>query len=113
MSSSPETAKLEKEPSGGVKRNARMAYADGLMEAPEAGLAKDAPAEELYRIGLIYSAGMGVTADPMAAHKWFNLAVARGHGPARVNREEMAEMLTPQEVVQAQKSAREWLTRPN
>jgi len=90
-----------------------MAYADGLIEAPEAGLPKDAPAEELYRIGLIYSNGMGVPADPLAAHKWFNLAVARGHMEARSCREEMADLLTPEDIKRAQKAAREWLSRPS
>ena len=38
--------------------------------------------EELYRIGLIYSEGMDVAVDLVAAHKWFNLAATRGHRDA-------------------------------
>ena len=70
-----------------------MAYADIQIEAPEALLTKDAPPEELYRIGLIYSEGMDVAVDLVAAHKWFNLAATRGHRGARVCRQEMADMM--------------------
>jgi TPR repeat protein len=56
-----------------------MAYADIRIEAPEAFLTKEAAAEDLYRVGLIYSEGLDVAVDLVAAHKFFNLAAARGH----------------------------------
>jgi len=90
-----------------------MAYADIQIEAPEALLAKDAPAEELYRIGLIYSEGMDVAVDLVAAHKWFNLAATRGHRGAKTCRQEMADMMSPDEVIKAQRAAREWLKKAN
>jgi TPR repeat protein len=90
-----------------------MAYADIQVEAPEALLTKDAPAEELYRIGLIYSEGMDVAVDLIAAHKWFNLAATRGHPEARLCRQEMAEMMTSEDIVKAQRAAREWLKKAN
>lgn len=90
-----------------------MAYADINVEAPEAHLTKDAPADELYRIGLIYSEGMDVAVDLVAAHKWFNLAAARGHREARLCRQEMAEMMSGEEILKAQKSAREWMKQAN
>lgn len=90
-----------------------MAYADVMIEAPEAHLAKDAPAEELYRLGLIYADGVDVAADRVAAHKWFNLAALRGHGTARHWREEMAEELSAADIVKAQRAAREWLRKAN
>jgi TPR repeat protein len=90
-----------------------MAYSEILLEAPEAGLTREAPAEELYRVGLIYSTGMGVSVDYLAAHKWFNLAAAMGHDEAKVCRQEMADYLSPIEIVKAQRSAREWLRQAN
>lgn len=90
-----------------------MAYADMQMEAPETGLAKDAPAAELYRLGLVYSTGMGVAVDFVAAHKWFNLAASRGFAEARVCRQEMAEMLKAADIAKAQRAAREWLRSAN
>ena len=90
-----------------------MAYADIQIEAPEALLTKDAPASELYRIGLIYSEGMDVAVDLVAAHKWFNIAATRGHRDARICRQEMAEMMTSEEVLKAQRAAREWMKKAN
>jgi uncharacterized protein len=87
-----------------------MAYADISIEAPEAGLAKDAPAAELYRLGLVYSTGMGVAVDFVAAHKWFNLAAMRGVDAARGWRNQMAAEMNPSQIAQAQKLAREWLS---
>jgi hypothetical protein len=90
-----------------------MAYADTQLEAPEAQLTKDASADELYRIGLIYSEGMDVAVDLVAAHKWFNLAATRGHREGKLCRQEMADMMLPADVVKAQKAAREWMTKAN
>lgn len=90
-----------------------MAYADIQLEAPEAGLAKDCAADELYRLGLIYSTGMGVPVDFVAAHKWFNLAASRGSCEAKVCRGEMADLLTAVEISKAQRAAREWMRKAN
>ncbi|MDZ4760426.1 MAG: hypothetical protein SGJ21_05080 [Alphaproteobacteria bacterium] len=90
-----------------------MAYADIELEAPETGLAKDCPADELYRLGLVYSTGMGVAVDFLAAHKWFNLAASRGHMDAKMCRTEMADLLIPADVVKAQRAAREWIKKAN
>lgn len=90
-----------------------MAYADGLMERPCAGLAPDAGHEELYRLGLVYSTGMGVAEDKVAAHKWFNLAALRGSEEAKNCRRELADELTTDELKQALKDARDWLQLAN
>jgi uncharacterized protein len=90
-----------------------MAYADIQIEAPEALLAKDAPCEEFYRLGLIYSEGMDVAIDLVSAHKWFNLAATRGHREAKLCRQEMAEMMSQADISKAQKAAREWMKKAN
>ena len=90
-----------------------MAYADVQLEAPEAQLTKDASADELYRIGLIYSEGMDVAVDLVAAHKWFNLAATRGHREGKLCRQEMADMMSADDIVKAQKAAREWMKKAN
>lgn len=90
-----------------------MAYADINLEVPEFGLTQEASADEFYRIGLIYSEGMGVAVDCLAAHKWFNLAASRGHRDARVCRQEMADMLSAADIIKAQRAAREWLKKAN
>lgn len=90
-----------------------MAYADIRIEKPEAFLTKDASAEDLYRLGLIYSEGLDVAVDLVSAHKYFNLAATRGHREAKLCRQEMAEMMSQAEVLKAQRAAREWMKKAN
>ena len=66
--------------------------------------------EDLFDLGLIYSTGSEVVADRIAAHKWFNLAAAKGNAEAALYRQELALEMTPEEVAEAQRAAREWLT---
>lgn len=90
-----------------------MAYADIRIEAPEAFITKEASAEDLYRLGLIYSEGLDVAVDLVSAHKFFNLAATRGHREAKLCRQEMSEMMSQAEVLKAQRAAREWMKKAN
>jgi hypothetical protein len=45
------------------------------------------------------------------AHKWFNIAYARGNKDALAYRQEMAAEMSHAEISKAQKLAREWLAR--
>lgn len=76
----------------------RMSAADGGQ--PQA----------LYDLGLLYSTGQGVELDYIVAHKWFNLAAMRGVRRARVDRAELARDMSPWEIAEAQRLAREWQT---
>ncbi|WP_300395308.1 hypothetical protein [Henriciella sp.] len=91
-----------------------MPYSEMAMDvAPETGITSTATGEELYRVGLAYSTGVGVDADMVAAHKWFNLAVMKGSEEAREYRQQIADMLSSDEIKQALKSARDWLQLMN
>jgi TPR repeat protein len=48
--------------------------------------------------------------DRVAAHKWFNLAAARGNRKAVEHRREIAAEMSSTEIAAAQRAAREWLT---
>jgi hypothetical protein len=50
-----------------------------------------------------------VAADLVVAHKWFNLAAARGNPSALSHRIELAREMSMDQVAEAQKLAREWL----
>jgi hypothetical protein len=50
-----------------------------------------------------------VEADLVVAHKWFNLAAARGNQSALVRRIELAREMSTDQIAEAQKLAREWL----
>lgn len=90
-----------------------MPFSDIEFELPCAFLNEESPAEEIYRVGLVYAEGIGVEVDIIAAHKWFNLAVARGWSEAKEARREMAEKMSSEEIAEAQKAAREWMRLMN
>ena len=71
--------------------------------------AKCGRADALYNLGLAYSTGQGVSADYVVAHKWFNLAAARGVEDAKRWRNQLAAEMNAGQIAQAQKLAREWL----
>ena len=65
--------------------------------------------EEMYRLGLEASTpGLG-TACLVTAHKWFNLAAQAGLEDARAYRQQLTFEMTPREVAEAQRQARQWL----
>ena len=67
--------------------------------------------DEMYRLGLDASlGGEGVEADLVVAHKWFNLAAMQGHLEARTYRKELAMEMSSEQIAEAQREAREYLT---
>jgi hypothetical protein len=68
-----------------------------------------ATADALYELGVMYCIGRDVELDLVAAHKWFNLAAARGNRDARARRAEVALEMSREQIARAQKLAREWL----
>jgi len=60
----------------------------------------------------MYENGQGVPQDYVMAHMWFNLAAAKGNIPSEAYRENLAQKMTPDQVAQAQRMAREWKQTP-
>jgi TPR repeat protein len=91
----------------GVPQNTALAIS-WILKAAGGG---DADAQ--YLLGLAYYEGKNVPQDYVEAHKWFNLAASRfvsneeGRRKAVHNREAVAERMTPAQVGEAQKLARE------
>ena len=82
------------------------------MGAEMASMAEAKPTpENFFELGMIYSAGREVDADLVAAHKWFNIAAARGNSEAALYRAEVAREMTAAAVAEAQRAAREWLSK--
>lgn len=90
-----------------------MAFADSKLDFQTAEIGPESKAEDLYRMGLIYSTGSGVDIDYVLAHKFFNLAALRGYHDAKQSRKEIAEYMSSDEIAEAQKAAREWLKLAN
>jgi hypothetical protein len=71
--------------------------------------AADLPDNPFQR-GIYLSAGRGGEVDLVEAHKWFNIAAARGDRSAAQHRDELASEMTRQEIAAALRAAREWVT---
>ncbi len=65
--------------------------------------------EALFNLGLKYSVGTDVEADLVTAHKWFNLAAIAGNDRAKEYRQEISRELSSEEIIEAQKLARQWV----
>jgi TPR repeat protein len=65
--------------------------------------------DTLFQLGMAASTGREGPADLVSAHKWFNLAALKGHEDAAAYRHEIALELSPAEVAEAQRAAREWI----
>ena len=70
----------------------------------------DGSVDALYDLGVAFSTGShGCACDMIEAHKWFNIAAARGHEEAAMCRADVSEEMTAREIAEAQRRAREWL----
>ena len=64
-----------------------------------------------FELGLACSIGREGRIDLIEAHKWFNIAAARGDRIAAQHREELACEMSREEIAAALKAAREWISR--
>ncbi len=63
-------------------------------------------------LGLMYWWGeCGVPQDLVTAHMWFNLAAAQDNPVARINLDAVAKEMSPAQIAEAQRLAREWKPR--
>ena len=62
-------------------------------------------------LGRMYSEGTGVPQDLVIAHMWLNLAASHGGTVSKTLRDQIAERMTPAQIAEAQKLARDW--KPN
>jgi uncharacterized protein len=60
------------------------------------------------KLGLMYAQAQGVPQDFIQAHMWYNLAGANGEWKAAEARDSLAKRMTPAQIAEAQKLAREW-----
>lgn len=86
-----------------------MAFTDAEIAETHAAVRELGQSEDLYKLGLIYSTQDGAV-DMVQAHMWFNLAAARGSEAAKESRRELSDLMTRDQIAQAQKLAREWLS---
>ena len=99
-------------------RGVRQDYAEAVNWYRKAAEQGDAGAQKI--LGFNYKLGRGVRQDYIEAHKWFNLAASRfppgdDQKVAQENRDIVEKEMTPAQVAEAQKLAREWkpISGPN
>jgi hypothetical protein len=59
-------------------------------------------------LGVLYDNGLGVPLDKVRAYVWFTLSAAQGREGAATFRDLIARRMTPAQIAEAQKLAREW-----
>jgi TPR repeat protein len=65
-------------------------------------------ADAQYSLGVAYEMGQGVPQDYVEAYKWFSLAAAGVEEAAIKSRDDVARQMTPAQITEAQRLAREW-----
>jgi hypothetical protein len=86
----------------GVRQDQREAFRLTTLAAEQNfGLAQ-------RMLGIMYTDGTGIPQDNVQAHKWLNLSAAQGDKDAGTLRDWLAEKMTPDQIAEAQKLAREW-----
>ncbi len=90
-------------------RTAQTASPESLL-AGWLAAASQGEAGACFDLGVAFSTGSnGASCDMIEAHKWFNLAAARGHEEAAHCRADISEEMTAREIAEAQRRARQWL----
>ena len=62
-------------------------------------------------LGHMYRKGVGVPQDNVYAHMWWQIAASSGNKDAVKNRDKVAKQITPAEISEAQKLARECVAK--
>jgi uncharacterized protein len=65
-----------------------------------------------YFLGRMYATGRGVPQDYVRAQMWFNLSAAQGDQDAARERDNISKRMSPAQIAEAQKLAREWRPAP-
>ena len=83
-------------------------YAEAMREWRQA--ARQGDKRAMVALGRAFAKGLGVPQDFIEAHKWLNLAAARGDAKAVAERDAIEKRMTIEEQAEARKLARAWRT---
>ena len=87
-----------------MARSYDTAYA-GFVELAEAGSSACQ-----YYLGVMFLEGKGALQDFSQGHMWLNIASSRGHDKARKQLEKITQRMSAEQVAEAQKEARLWVS---
>ena len=96
---------------GGIAAYDREDYATAFGEMKP--LAEQGDADSQNNLGVLYHHGQGVPQDYVQAHMWFNLSAAglppgKDLDSAAENRDNVAKLMTPAQIAEAQRQAGKW-----
>ena len=96
---------------GGIAAYDRDDYATAFSEMKP--LAEQGDADSQNNLGFLYYHGQGVPQDYVQAHIWFNLSAAglppgKDLDSAAENRDNVAKLMTPAQIAEAQRQAGKW-----
>jgi uncharacterized protein len=81
--------------------------------------AEQGEAKAQFNVGIMYAHGQGVPRDDVQAHKWLDLVSSHSGASEKATRERavrnrniLAARMTPAQIAEAQKLAREWKPKP-
>ena len=86
-------------------------YVQARQWFEKAAVQRDAKAQ--HSLGLLYAKGQGVSQDFVQAYMWYSLAIANGEKEGAIIRDALVKRMTPAQIAEAQKRAREWKPKTN
>lgn len=85
-------------------------YAEAARWLRLAAAQRDADAQ--YNLGFMCAIGRGAPKDFVQGHVWLNLAALQGNQMATGNRDHVSAAMTPDQIAEARRLAREWKPTP-
>ena len=92
-----------------VDPDSQQDFAEGLKLIRMA--AEQGHAQAQSWLGEMYEDGEGVPQDKLLAHMWFHIGASSGDEEARSLRDKLAKQMTPDQIADAQRMAREWMAK--
>ena len=74
-------------------------------------LAEQGNARAQGMLGFMYEHGKGVPQDYVSTHMWYNIAASQGEALAAKSRDDLAEQMTPAQIAEAQRMARDCVAK--
>lgn len=65
-----------------------------------------------YNLGVIYARGLGTAQNLVASYKWFAIAAAQGDSDAAQRRDEVAKLLSADDLAKARAQVQAWRAKP-
>ncbi len=92
-----------------IGRGVPQDYAEAVKWYRKAAEQGHAKAQTI--LGVMYRDDRGVPKDGVLAYMWFDLAATQGYEVAQKKRGLVAEAMTPNQIAEAQRLAREWMAQ--